>query len=152
MRGAAPSPLGRGIEDPDAAPPRLLAPPGAMLNSVGPEGTSQRLGDALDRFRQVVQDPMLPVLRVQAKVERIIGRPLSHEDRLRQTRAAELQCCTTDEAGIPFLPFAQCLLSTHCRHSSNVSFAPFAVIAAAIHHIHKRTFVQLVSQCLLSTH
>lgn len=74
------APFSGGINDNETAPPRLIAPLRAVLDSFGPGGTSQRLGEAIDNLRTVLQDRMLPVLRIQARVERALGRAIKDEE------------------------------------------------------------------------
>jgi hypothetical protein len=69
---AAPGPLGIN----DNAEPRLVAPIRALLGA----DTADKLGDALDHFRYTLQDRMLPVLRTQAKIERMLGRKLEDNE------------------------------------------------------------------------
>jgi hypothetical protein len=69
---AAPGPLGIN----DSAEPRLVAPIRALLGA----DTADKLGDAIDHFRYALQDRMLPVLRTQAKIERMLGRKLEDNE------------------------------------------------------------------------
>lgn len=60
----------------DSMPERLWAPIRAIVDALG-GGNSRAIGKALDNFRTVAQDRMLPVLRAQAAVERMLGRKLN---------------------------------------------------------------------------
>jgi hypothetical protein len=60
----------------DNAEPRLWAPLRALIGSANAED----LGEKLDSLRTTFQDRMLPVMRTQAAVERMLGRKISDDE------------------------------------------------------------------------
>lgn len=59
-------------------PPRLWKPVRDIVDSLG--GSSQKIGEAVDRWRMILQDRMIPVLRRQTIIERQLGRKLTEQE------------------------------------------------------------------------